>query len=101
MWGHNCHHCGGTFDTILSWPILGEYSLQQEQDVSNETPQRKTLTVPEAGELYFGLGRDAAYAAARRGDIPVIRLGRSVRVPIAALERLMLDPDQRKSSDAA
>ncbi len=47
----------------------------------------KTLTVPEAGRRYFDLGRNASYEAARRGDIPVIRLGRLLRVPVVALER--------------
>ena len=51
-----------------------------------ETPT-KTMTVPDAGKVYFGLGRNAAYAAAARGDIPTIRVGRLLRVPVAAMER--------------
>jgi hypothetical protein len=47
----------------------------------------KTLTVPEAGRRYFDLGRNASYEAARRGDIPTIRIGRLLRVPVIALER--------------
>jgi hypothetical protein len=47
----------------------------------------KTLTVPEAGRRYFDLGRNASYEAARRGEIPTIRIGRLLRVPIVALER--------------
>jgi hypothetical protein len=47
----------------------------------------KTLTVPEAGRVYFDLGRNASYEAARRGDIPTIRIGRLLRVPVVALER--------------
>lgn len=50
-------------------------------------PQRKTLTVPEAGREYFGLGRNASYEAARRGDIPTIKIGRLLRVPVAAMDR--------------
>jgi len=54
-----------------------------------EVPQmeRKTITVPEAGREYFQLSRNASYDAARRGDIPTIRIGRLLRVPIVALER--------------
>jgi hypothetical protein len=48
-----------------------------------------TISVPEAGRKYFGLARDASYAAARRGQIPTIRLGRVLRVPIKAIERLL------------
>jgi hypothetical protein len=58
-----------------------------------------TISVPEAGRKYFGLARDASYAAARRGQIPTIRLGRVLRVPIRAVERLL---DQAaRSSEAA
>ncbi len=49
----------------------------------------KTLTVPAAGRAYFGLGRNASYAAARRGELPTIRIGRALRVPVVALERML------------
>jgi hypothetical protein len=49
--------------------------------------QSKTMTVPDAGRIYFGLGRNASYEAAKRGDLPTIRVGRLLRVPIAAMER--------------
>jgi hypothetical protein len=54
----------------------------------------KTLTVPEAGRLYFNLGRNAAYDAARRGEIPTIRIGKLLRVPVMALERLLAEAGQ-------
>jgi hypothetical protein len=43
-----------------------------------------TIDVPTAGRL-LGKGRDGAYAAAARGEIPVLRLGRSLRVPVPRL----------------
>jgi excisionase family DNA binding protein len=49
----------------------------------------KTLSVPEAGRLYLGLSRNGAYDAAKRGEIPVIKVGRRYRVPIVAMERLL------------
>jgi hypothetical protein len=52
-----------------------------------ERPAARTLTVPEAGRVYFDLGRNASYEAARRGDIPTIRIGKLLRVPVVALER--------------
>ncbi len=57
----------------------------------------KTLTVPEAGRRYFDLGRNASYEAARRGDIPTIRIGRLLRVPVVAMERKLerADEDRR------
>jgi hypothetical protein len=48
----------------------------------------KTLSVPEAG-AWLGLKRNAAYAAARNGDLPVIRIGKLLRVPVVALERML------------
>jgi len=49
----------------------------------------QTLSVPKAGRDYFDLGRNAAYAAAKRGDIPTIRIGKLLRVPVRALERML------------
>ena len=37
----------------------------------------------------LGIGRNQAYEAARRGDLPTIRIGRRVLVPKAALDRLL------------
>jgi hypothetical protein len=48
-----------------------------------------TLSVPEAGKRYFGLCRNSAYEAAARGDIPTIKIGRLLRVPVRALERML------------
>ena len=61
---------------------------------------RKTISVPEAGRRYFDLCRGASYEAAKRGDIPTIRIGRLLRVPVRALER-MLDQVERTGTDAA
>jgi hypothetical protein len=47
----------------------------------------KTISVPEAGKKYFDLSRGASYAAAARGDIPTIKIGGKLRVPIVAIER--------------
>ena len=47
-----------------------------------------TLTVAEAGKV-VGLGRNAAYAAARSGEIPTIRIGRRILVPKAGLKKLL------------
>jgi excisionase family DNA binding protein len=49
---------------------------------------RRVLTVPEAG-AQLGLGRNASYDAAKRGDIPTIKLGKLLRVPKQAIERML------------
>ena len=59
--------------------------------------QCKTMSVPEAGRQYFDLGRNAAYEAARRGDIPTIKIGRLLRVPIMALDRKLEAVEGRAS----
>ena len=48
--------------------------------------KRKTLTITEAAKI-LGIGRNQAYEAARRGEIPTIKIGRRILVPLAALER--------------
>jgi excisionase family DNA binding protein len=46
--------------------------------------QRLTLTVEEAARV-IGCSRGLAYAAARRGELPTVRLGRKLLVPKHAL----------------
>ena len=48
----------------------------------------ETTTVSEAARR-LGVGRSTAYLAAKRGELPTVRLGRRVVVPIAALDRLL------------
>ena len=48
-----------------------------------------TMSVPEAGRKYFGMCRGASYAAAERGEIPTLRIGRLLRVPVRALEAML------------
>ena len=55
--------------------------------ILSDTP--KTISVPEAGKQYFDLGKNASYAAAGRGDIPVVKIGRILRVPVQALEQML------------
>ena len=54
------------------------------------TDHRKTYSVPEAARV-LGIGRSAAYEAARTGQIPTIRIGKRLLVPIVALKRLLED----------
>ena len=46
-----------------------------------------TISVATAGIRFFGLSRNASYKAAERGDIPTVRVGRLLRVPVRAMER--------------
>lgn len=62
------------------------------------TPEPQTLTVEEAARI-LRIGRTSAYALARewrttrgRTGLPVLELGRSLRVPRVALARLLDAP---------
>jgi hypothetical protein len=68
--------------------IVTPHLVSSESTMSSDDSP-KTLSVPEAGRRYFSLSRNAAYDAARRGDIPTIRIGRLLRVPVRACERIL------------
>lgn len=46
------------------------------------------LTVEEAGEV-LRCSRGSMYEAVRRGDVPSVKVGRSIRVPRHALEAML------------
>ena len=50
--------------------------------------KRLVYDVPEAGEM-LGLTRNASYDAAKRGDLPTIRIGKLIRVPKAAFHKML------------
>jgi excisionase family DNA binding protein len=53
---------------------------------------RSSFTIVEAGCDILGLSRPSAYAAAKTGELPVVRIGRRCIVPRHALERLLVGP---------
>jgi hypothetical protein len=60
----------------------------------------KTMSVPEAGAHYYGLSRNGSYDAAKRGDIPTIKVGRLRRVPVAAMERKLEQVEKSQAEEA-
>jgi excisionase family DNA binding protein len=56
--------------------------------MEDDTNKRATMTVPEAGTI-LGLTRYASYEAVKRGELPVLRFGRRLVVPRAALEAML------------
>lgn len=60
-----------------------------------DDPECKTMSVPAAGAKYLGLKPVRSYAAAARGDIPTIKIGRLLRVPVAAMERLLAEAGEK------
>jgi excisionase family DNA binding protein len=50
--------------------------------------RRLTITVPEAAEQ-LGISKNAGYTAVKSGEIPTIKIGKRILVPLAALERML------------
>jgi hypothetical protein len=73
---------------------LSQKALALKQAASSgydESAKLERLVVPlwpDAGEA-LGLSRNCTYHSARRGEIPTVRFGRVLRVPIAALRRML------------
>lgn len=51
----------------------------------DEALSQATVDVQTAGKLFFKLGRNAAYGAAKRGDFETIRMGGKIVVPVAPI----------------
>ena len=70
--------------------------LKRGESIPPDWRSRTVLSVPVAGRL-LDLSRQGAYDAVARGDLPAIRIGRKLVVPVAKLRRLLgelpaLDP---------
>lgn len=61
---------------------------QVPTEVPLDWRERVTLTVPETAAV-LGASRNRAYESARSGELPVIRLGARMLVPVAGLRRLL------------
>ncbi|MGF6824008.1 hypothetical protein M2317_002933 [Microbacterium sp. ZKA21] len=58
-------------------------------DEWKQIPQTDVVT---AGREFYGLGETASYGAARRGEIPTLRIGRKLIVPVRrVLEQLGIE----------
>jgi excisionase family DNA binding protein len=58
------------------------------QEIGNAQKKSMVYEVPEAGAK-LGLSRNASYDAAKRGDIPTIKIGRLLKVPKAAFHKML------------
>jgi excisionase family DNA binding protein len=61
--------------------------------------KRLTYTVPDVAAL-LGISRGAAYQAARNGQLPTIRIGKRLLVPIAALKKILGESLLHESGDS-
>ncbi len=63
-----------------------------------ETHQQLLLTIPQAAKS-LGISRAMVYSLiAKRKGLPVIRLGRSIRVPVASLRKWIEEQEQEQQS---
>jgi excisionase family DNA binding protein len=68
---------------------------------SHDQTDRLVYTIPEAGRL-LGLSRNASYEAAKRGEIPTLRIGRLLLVPKGPFHRMVeLTAVPAKKSDSS
>lgn len=58
--------------------------------MNTRASKRLTMTIPEAAER-LGIGRNQGYEAARNGQIPTIKIGKRLLVPVTALENKLLN----------
>lgn len=65
--------------------VNAQYAHMEILMTLSEALSQPTISVPEAGSVFFGISRDAAYTAARNGEIPTIKIGKKFRVPVAPL----------------
>ena len=50
---------------------------------------KKVVTVMEVARI-LGIGRNLAYEAVARGEIPSIRVGGRILIPVAALDQMLV-----------
>jgi len=81
---------GSVLLTLALWVVILTAMLL---GISVPKPEDVPTVSIETAAPWFGLGRSSAYEAARRGEIPTLRFGRAIRVPVAAARALLgIDP---------
>jgi excisionase family DNA binding protein len=82
----NGYHRSSRLDILKSRKIL----INLKEMIAMKTDAEVTLVIDvvEAGRR-LGLGRSAAYQAVHAGQIPSVRIGGLIKVPVAALQRML------------
>jgi hypothetical protein len=62
--------------------------MVDEEKANKKAKAPLVYSVPEAGRL-IGLSREGSYAAARRGEIPTMRIGRLLKVPVVRFNKML------------
>jgi excisionase family DNA binding protein len=81
-----CHTTILRIEVDVQYYLVTERSMEKENETAKQA--RRVVTVGEAAAI-LRISRGAAYQAAKAKELPTIRIGRRLLVPIAALERLL------------
>jgi hypothetical protein len=86
----------------VTQPVGGiSNQMSRNTAVGPKWRERAAVTVEGAGEI-LGIGRSAAYSAAKAGQIPTIRVGRRLIVPTARLRAMLGEtPETNEGATAA
>jgi hypothetical protein len=80
---------------------LSEAAVTGQRLTIADIADRPTLTIPETAQV-LNIGRDAAYGAAQRGELPTLQFGRRIVVAVPKLlELLGVTPREAASAGAA
>jgi hypothetical protein len=71
-----------------------------DKHVKTKHDPTKTMSVADAGRKYFNIGRNAAYTAAKNGEIPTIRIGHRIVAVIPAIEKMLQQAGPAKNTAA-
>ena len=79
--------------------VTSDESERKERMESQQetTTPRLLLRIPEAAKA-LGLGRTKIYELITSGELPVIRVGRAVRVSVTALQKWVEEQDHQQIS---
>ncbi len=67
---------------------MGDVEQALRQAVRRALVDELTISVENAGRA-LGLGRNSAYTAVKRGEIPSVRIGGKIAVPTAPLRKML------------
>ncbi len=73
--------------------------MEQRQGMERPTYQDRLLLRPREVAVATGLSRSMVYALINRGELPAIRVGKSVRVPVAELQQWIREQAAHQRTD--
>lgn len=76
------------YDPIMSHMQSERNGTAEHRLTLDDLRRLPSISVDEAA-VVLGIGRTAAYAAARRGEIPTVRIGARIRVPTGRLLQML------------